>query len=47
MGPTDQVDIMVVEKLGDHITPKHKANSSFILAPSCHALLGIRPQQIA
>lgn len=47
MRPTDQVQVVTVEELADHIGTKGEGDSSIILPPALHVFVWIRPQQVA
>ena len=43
---TNQINVVIVQELRYNIASKDKADSSFVLAPTWHAFLWVRPQQI-
>lgn len=47
MCTADQVQLVAVQKLGDHIHTEGEAHTAIILAPTLNILVGITPQKIA
>lgn len=47
MGSTNQVHIMSVEELCDHICTEGEGDAAVILAPAQHVLVRVGPQQVA
>ena len=46
MCPANQVDVLVIQKLGNDVSPENEAHSPFVLTPPIHAFFGIGPEQI-
>ena len=46
MRPTDEVQVMAVQELADHVSPKGEGDSSIILPPALYVFVWIRPQQV-
>lgn len=47
VGPTDQIDVVSSEELGDHVGPKNVRNSPVVFLPAVHGGVGVRPEQVA
>lgn len=47
MSPADEVEIVLLEELGDHIGPKSIRHTPVVQAPTELILVRIRPKQIA
>lgn len=47
MCPADEVQVMAVEELADHVGPKSEGDPSVIFPPALYILVWVGPQQIA
>lgn len=47
MGPTNEVHIVFVEELGDHVCAKSEGDAAVVLTPAQHILVRVSPQQVA
>lgn len=47
MGPTNEVHVMFVEELCDHVSTKSEGDATVVLAPAQHILVWVGPQQVA
>ena len=47
MCPTNQIDILIIQELGNHIPSENETYTSFILTPATHPFFRVGPQQIA
>jgi len=47
MGPANQIEIMLVQELGNDLTTECEADAAVILAPASDVLVGVGPEQIA
>lgn len=46
MGSADQVQVVAIEELADHICPEGEGDSTVILSPALDILIWIWPQQV-
>ena len=47
VGSADQVQVVAVQELADHISSEGEGDAAVILAPALDVLVWVRPQQIA
>ena len=47
MCPADEVEVVPVQELADHIGPEGEGDPPVVLPPAHDLLLGVRPQQVA
>lgn len=47
MGPTNEVHVMFVEELCDHVGAKSEGDPTVILTPAQHIFVWVGPQQVA
>lgn len=47
MGSADEVHVVLVEELGDHVGAEGEGDAAVVLAPAQHVLVGVGPQQVA
>lgn len=47
VGSTDEIQIMAIEELADHISSKGKGDAAVILSPALDVLVWVRPEQVA
>lgn len=47
MGSTNEIHVMFVEKLCDHICTESEGDTTVVLAPAQHILIRVSPQKIA
>lgn len=47
MGPTNEVHVMFVEELCDHVSAKSEGDTTVVLAPAQHIFVWVSPQQVA
>lgn len=47
MGPANEVHVMFVEELRDHVCTKSEGDATVILAPAKHVFVWVCPQQVA
>lgn len=47
MCSTDEVQVVAVEELADHISPKGEGDAPIIFTPALDIFVWIRPQQVA
>lgn len=47
MGPANQVHVVFVEELGDHVGAKSEGDAAVVLAPAQHVFIWVGPQQVA
>lgn len=43
---TDEVQIVTVEELADHVGAEREGDAAVVLPPALHVLIGVRPQQV-
>lgn len=43
MGPTDEVHVVFVKELGDHVCAKSEGDAAVVFAPSQHIFVGVGP----
>lgn len=46
MGSADEVQVMTVEKLADHVGPEGEGDPAVILSPALYILIWVRPQEV-
>lgn len=46
MGPTNEVHVMFVEELCDHVGAKREGDPTVILTPAQHIFVWVSPQQV-
>lgn len=47
MGPADEVQIVTVEELADHVGSKSEGDAAVVLSPALHVFVRVGPQQVA
>ena len=47
VGSTDEIQIMTVEELADHVSAKGEGDAAVVFSPALDVLVWVRPQQIA
>lgn len=47
MGSTNQVHVVSVEELGDHVCAEGEGDAAVVLTPAQHVLVRVGPQQVA
>jgi len=47
MGAADEVHVMFVEELCDHVGAEGEGHAAVVLAPAQHVLVGVGPEQVA
>ena len=47
MGAADQVDVVLLVEGRDNLLPEGERDSTVVLAPALHVLVGVRPEQVA
>lgn len=47
MGPTNEVHVVFVEELCDHISAKSEGDTTVVLPPAEHILVRVGPEQVA
>lgn len=47
MRPANEIEVVSVEKFADDIGAEGERDSTIVLAPARHILVGVRPQQVA
>lgn len=47
MGPADQVHVVFVEELCDHVGAKSEGDAAVVLTPAEHVFVRVGPQQVA
>ena len=47
MGPAHQIDVLILQEVGNDVAPEDETDSPLVFSPPRHALLRIRPQKIA
>lgn len=47
MGPTDEVHVVFVKELGDHVCTESEGDTAVVFAPSQHVFVRVGPQQVA
>lgn len=47
MGPTDEVHVMFVKELRDHVCAKSEGDTAVVFAPAQHVFVWVGPQQVA
>lgn len=47
MGPTNEVHVVFVEELRDHVGTKSEGDATVVLAPAQHVFVRVGPQQVA
>ena len=46
VGSADEVQVVAVEELADHISSEGEGDAAVVLSPALHVLVWVRPQQI-
>lgn len=47
MGPTNEVHVVFVKELGDHVGAKGEGDATVVLSPAQHIFVWVGPQQVA
>lgn len=47
VGPTDEVHVVFVKELGDHVCAESEGDAAIVFAPSQHVFVRVGPQQVA
>lgn len=47
MGPTDEVHVMFVKELSDHVCAESEGDTAVVFAPAQHIFVWVGPQQVA
>jgi len=47
MSPADEVQVVAVQELGDHVSSKGEADPAIVLSPALDILVRVRPEQVA
>lgn len=47
MGPTNEVHVVFVEELCDHVGAKSEGDTAVVLSPAQHVFVRVGPQQVA
>ena len=47
MCSADEIQVVAVEELADHVGPEGEGNPPVVLPPSLHVFVWVRPQQVA
>ena len=47
VGPADEVEVVFVKELGDHLCPEGEGDAAVVLPPPHRVLVGVGPQQVA
>ena len=46
VSPTDEVQVVAVEELADHVGAEGEGDAAVVLPPALHVLVRVRPQQV-
>ena len=47
VGTADEIHVVLVQELGDHVCAEGEGDAAVVLAPARHVLVGVGPQQVA
>lgn len=47
MGSADEVQVVAVEELADHVGSEREGDAAVVLSPALHVFVRVRPQQVA
>ena len=46
MGPTDEVQVVLLKELGDNLRAERERHTAVVLTPANHIFVRVRPQQV-
>lgn len=46
MGSADEVQVMAIQELADHICPEGEGDPAVVLSPALYILIWVRPQKV-